>query len=79
MEVELNEMRLLRLPAVQQLTGLSRSTIYQLSAVGDFPAPVKIGSRASAWISLEVSDWIEARISQARNRSPIQAGREAAR
>ena len=79
MEVELNEMRLLRLPAVQQLTGLSRSTIYQLSAVGDFPAPVKIGSRASAWISLEVSDWIEARISQSRNRASMLAGVEAPR
>ena len=79
MEVELNKMRLLRLPAVQQLTGLSRSTIYQLSAVGDFPAPVKIGSRASAWISLEVSDWIEARISQSRNRALTLAGTKAPR
>jgi prophage regulatory protein len=79
MEVELNEMRLLRLPAVQRLTGLSRSTIYQLSAVGDFPAPVKIGSRASAWISIEVSDWIDARISQSRNRPSMSASREAAR
>ena len=51
-----------RLPQVRVRTGLSRSEIYRRIALGDFPAPVKIGSRASAWVSDEVSAFIASRI-----------------
>lgn len=56
----------LRLPAVQARTGLSRSGIYQLVRRGEFPLPIKLGRRASAWLESEVSAWIEARIEMAR-------------
>jgi prophage regulatory protein len=50
--------RLLRLPEVKRLTGFSAtSTIYRLMAAGEFPAPVKIGSRAVAWPALAVAEW----------------------
>jgi len=45
---------ILRLPAVKQKTGLSRSTIYQQVKQGLFPSPVKIGARAVGWPSDEV-------------------------
>lgn len=51
--------RLLRLAAVKEITGLSRSTIY---ADTTFPKPVKIGERAVAWVEDEVRGWVEARI-----------------
>jgi prophage regulatory protein len=53
--------KLLRLAAVKELTGLSRSSIY---AHPDFPRPVKIGAggRAVAWIQKEIQDWVAARI-----------------
>ena len=38
-----------RLPAVIQVTGLGRSTIYRLVANGAFPRPVQLGPRAIAW------------------------------
>ncbi|MEW5839297.1 MAG: AlpA family phage regulatory protein [Pseudomonadota bacterium] len=38
-----------RLPQVKALTGLSKSAIYRMIAVGKFPAQVKVGTRASAW------------------------------
>jgi prophage regulatory protein len=53
--------RLLRLPAVQHLTGLSRSTVYRLVAAGQFPAHVKLSARATAWRAHEVLAWIAAR------------------
>jgi prophage regulatory protein len=53
---------LLRLPQVKARTGLSRSELYRRMAAGDFPQPVKLGSRASAWPEFEVSAWCEARI-----------------
>lgn len=52
--------RLLRLPVVQELTGLARATIYKAVVQRSFPKPVKLG-RASAWPEVEVRAWIEAR------------------
>ena len=53
--------RLLRLPEVLQLTGLSRSTLYRKVKEGDFPCPVKLGKRAVGWRESEVIAWINAR------------------
>lgn len=56
-----------RLPQVRARTGLSRSEIYRRIAAGDFPKPIKLGARASAWVEREVTTWIESRIA-ARDR-----------
>ncbi len=53
--------RLIRRPEVQRLTGLSRSSLYEMIAAGKFPAPVRIGERAVAWRESEIREWIEAR------------------
>lgn len=50
--------RFLRLPAVIAQTGLARSTIYLHIKNGAFPAPVKLGGNAVAWLSSEVSAWM---------------------
>lgn len=51
-----------RLPRVKSRTGLGRSEIYRRIAAGTFPAPIKLGERASAWISVEIDSWITERI-----------------
>lgn len=56
---------LLRLHQVQVLTGLSRSSIYALIKQGAFPRPVLIGTRAVAWNSLAIQQWITDRLNQA--------------
>lgn len=55
--------KLLRLAAVKDLTGLSRSSIY---AHPDFPRPVKIGAggRAVAWVESEIREWVKGRIQE---------------
>jgi prophage regulatory protein len=53
---------LLRLPQVQNRTGLSRSAIYQRVREGTFPPPIKLGERASAWQETAVALWISQRI-----------------
>ena len=55
---------LLRLPQVRSITGLSRTEIYRRVAAGTFPAPVKLGERASAWSDGEVNAWIAARVAE---------------
>ncbi len=52
---------LLRLPDVQKLTGLSRSSVYRLEATGDFPKRVRLSERATAWREDELLEWLDTR------------------
>lgn len=54
--------KLLRLPQVKDLTGLSRATIYRYVDAGEFPRPVKLGPRAIAWHASDIDGWIAGRI-----------------
>ena len=53
---------LLRLPEVQRRCGLSRSTIYDLIARGEFPPQVRLGTNSVAFSSAEIDEWIASRI-----------------
>ena len=54
----------LRLPEVLRRTGLNRSACYELIAAGRFPKPIKIGSRAVAWVEHEVESWAKERMAE---------------
>lgn len=58
--------RLIKLPEVISLTGLSSSSIYRLAGEGSFPRPVKILSRSSGWAISGVNKWIDERIKASR-------------
>ena len=49
---------LIRLPEVLKRTGFGKAWIYRLISEGRFPAPVKIGVRAVAFVESEVDEWI---------------------
>lgn len=51
----------LRRPAVEEITGLSRSTIYDLMSKGHFPRPIKLTGKAVAWPESMIRDWLSAR------------------
>lgn len=51
----------LRIGAVVQRTSLSRSTIYAMIRRGEFPEPIRIGARASAWSIEAVETWEQSR------------------
>jgi prophage regulatory protein len=55
--------RLLRLDAVENLTGLRKSSIYTYMAnkTHGFPGPLRIGARAVAWRESDVLAWIAGR------------------
>lgn len=59
--------KLMRLLAVIERTGFSRSWIYELINQKQFPQPIKIGSRAVAFIEGEIDEWIEMLISKSRS------------
>ena len=53
---------LLRLPMVMRITGLSRSTIYKLISQNQFPVPIKLSTRAVAWLQSEIETWVSSRV-----------------
>ena len=62
-----NPIRLLRVREVSALVYLKKSTIYALIKRGEFPPPIKLTARTSAWSESEILAWIDAR---ARARMP---------
>jgi prophage regulatory protein len=58
--------RFLRIRATCERTGLSRSQIYRLVALGQFPKHVKLTETCSAWIEEEVDRWAAERIAASR-------------
>ena len=54
--------RLLRRRQVEEITGLSRSSIYRLMQDGEFPRPVKVGPAAVRWrAERPIIAWLESR------------------
>ncbi len=54
----------LRRHAVEDRTGLSRSSIYDRIAAGEFPKPVSLGGRSVGWLESEIIEWQKARIAE---------------
>lgn len=50
--------RILRLNAVLERTGLSRSTLYRKVQTGTFPAQVRIATRCTGWRESAINEWM---------------------
>ncbi len=55
--------KILRRNEVEQIVGLSRSTIYAMMAENTFPKPIKLGKRAIGWPDNVIAGWIDERTS----------------
>lgn len=66
MDVDLNKLRIIRMPEVTEKVALQPSTIYTMVQTGKFPAPFKIapGGRASGWLLGDVESWLMARAAE---------------
>jgi len=60
-KTEASPKTILRLAGVLRRTGLSRSTLYNRIAKGEFPNQVSLGGRAIGWLEPEIDNWINAR------------------
>ena len=59
-----NQKIFIRLPEVIKRTGYCRTSIYEKIAEGTFPAPIKLGPRAVAWVSEEIEKWMDERVAE---------------
>lgn len=60
-------LRIIRRHDVEDLTGLSRSTIYLKISRGEFPKPIALGARAVGWVAAEIEDWLVNQVERSRN------------
>ncbi|TMI40058.1 MAG: AlpA family phage regulatory protein [Betaproteobacteria bacterium] len=65
------QQRLLRLPEVLRIVGLSRSEWYRQISLGRAPRPVPLGEKVRAWVQSEIQVFIKARIAE-RDARPNQ-------
>ena len=56
-------MKVVRLPAVEEKTGIKKSKIYKLVREGKFPPFIKLGGgRAVGWLEDDLDKWIQHQI-----------------
>lgn len=64
-------LRTLRRPEVLRRTGLSRTTIHNLEAAGDFPRHRMLTPRCAVWVEHEVEDWLRTRLEHPSAPAPV--------
>ncbi len=65
-----NKGRILRISELEELVGLSRSTIYRKMREGSFPEALKIAARAVGWWKPDVDAYLAARPKAAGSAPP---------
>lgn len=50
--------RLIRLPEVCYIVGMSKATIYRRMDSGTFPRPVKVGPSSNRWWLSDIDGWL---------------------
>jgi prophage regulatory protein len=53
--------RIIREPAVHDITGLSRTTRWRLEREGKFPPRRRLSDNAVGWLESEIREWIASR------------------
>ena len=71
--------RLIKLRAVLEITGISKSSLYRKVSAGTFPPPVRQGLRAVAWRESEVLAWIAGLPTRTQKHGAHKGGRSANR
>jgi len=66
------QVQILKQPQVSACSGIPRSTLYLKIARGEFPKPIKLGTRAVGWLASDVDAWVAERIKASR--TPAQGG-----
>lgn len=54
-------MKILRVPEVTTITGLSRVTLWRLERKGQFPVRLRLSVNSVGWREDEVLDWVDSR------------------
>ena len=65
--VSIGNVKLLRLPAVMEMTGISRSSVYRLVQENTFPKPVHVAvPKMTVWPSDVIEKWVQTQLDESR-------------
>ncbi len=65
---EINDDRVIREKECKKLTGICRTTRYEMEKQGRFPSRISLGGRSVGWVKSEVVAWVN-------NRERVNAGK----
>jgi prophage regulatory protein len=66
LQIQETPKQLVKRKKVEELTSLSKSSLYRLMSDGIFPKPIRLGSKSVAWLKSDVEAWIGDRISASK-------------
>ncbi|WP_022850801.1 helix-turn-helix transcriptional regulator [Limisalsivibrio acetivorans] len=69
MKTEITELQIIRRKEVENMTGLSRSSIYALMKTGNFPQSIKLTERTTGWLKHEIESWLMEKVEERNKRS----------
>lgn len=58
--------KIIRLPAVKEKTGLSRSSIYLRMTKEEFPRSISLGDRAIGWLEADIEQWLDDKVAASK-------------
>ena len=62
-QVSTGSVKLLRLPAVMEMTEISRSSVYRLVQENKFPKPVRVAvPNMTVWPSDKIEQWVQTQL-----------------
>ncbi|WP_186188802.1 helix-turn-helix transcriptional regulator [Burkholderia gladioli] len=61
---------ILRRKAVEQITGLSKSSIYAGIQNGTFPMPIRLTANSVGWIAQEIQNWLQGKMEHRNSSTP---------
>lgn len=59
-----DEFCFIRINEVIKMTSMPKSSIHLEIKAGNFPKPVKLSARSTAWVKSEVTTWMEKKIAE---------------
>lgn len=62
----------MRLKKVCAVTGLSRTTIYELMREGKFPHAIELGPRMVGWVGEDINNWIVSKINKSNEKRRLK-------
>ena len=62
----MENLKIIKRPEVEAITGLSRSSIYAKIDDGTFPKAIKLSERSVGWLEHEVQGWLKNRVAATR-------------
>ena len=65
-------MRIIKIKEVLNMTGLGRSTMYELMAISQFPKSIPLGLRAVGWLESEIHQWMTDKINKRESPTGIR-------